>query len=123
MSPILDFVVLIRRAVLLDRLRLSSGPKQAVLVARGLGERTRCRSERSRRTLHRMISLVDRLWWGGPNCYRRVLLEVAMDRGAAGEIVQLGFRSSGTFGSGHAWLGAGLVSDGKSQPYDAIVSI
>ena len=93
------------------------------MVARRLGEQGRRRSERARRTLHRMISFVDRLWWGGPNCYRRVLLEVAMDRGAAAEVVQLGFRSSGDPGSGHAWLGEGLVSDGKQRPYDAIVSI
>jgi hypothetical protein len=118
-----DLVVLSRRMFLLERLRLNAGPKESVLAARRLGERSRCRSEQERRVLHGVISRVDRLWPGGPNCYRRVLFEIAMDRGAARESVQLGFRSDGGTGSGHAWIGDGIASDGKRQPYDAIVSI
>ena len=45
-----------------------------------------------------------------------------MDRGAAAELVQLGFHGSGKFGSGHAWLGAAAASD-DGRAYEAIVSI
>lgn len=118
-----DFVCVLRRTLFLERLRVSVGPKSAVSAARRLGQKSRWRSERDRHDLHRVISLVDRYWRGGPNCYRRVLIEVAMDRGAASEIVQFGFRSSGGMGSGHAWLGSEIGLDGSDEAYDAIVSI
>ncbi len=70
-----------------------------------------------------MIAIIDRLWRGGPNCYRRVLLEISMDAGAARDVVKMGFRSSGGQGSGHAWLGDAAAIDGRHKPYDAIVSI
>jgi hypothetical protein len=121
---VFDFAVLLRRASWLDRLRTAAGPRPAVLVARRMGEQRRIRSDRERRSLRGMIFFIDRRWRGGPNCYRRVLLEIAMDGGAAREIVQLGFRSGGGDGSGHAWLGPDIMMDGKSpSSYDAIVSI
>jgi len=118
-----DLVCLFRRVARLDRLRLSEGPRRAVEEARLLGHSCRGRLPRERRLLQRQISLIDRLWRKGPNCYRRVLLEISMDRGAADEIVRLGFRGAGGEGSGHAWLGGQIHPDGKPQPYDAIVSI
>jgi hypothetical protein len=52
------------------------------------------------------------------------LLEISMDAGAARELVQMGFRSGGGEGSGHAWLGPEIMMDGKTpSSYDAIVSI
>jgi hypothetical protein len=42
---------------------------------------------------------------GGPECYRRVLLEVAVDPAAAAEPVHIGLKKSGALKSGHAWLG------------------
>jgi hypothetical protein len=48
---------------------------------------------------------------GGENCYRRALVEIALDRGAAQEPVHFAFRSRGGHGSGHAWLG-GATDEG-----------
>ena len=107
----------------MERVRLSVGPRPAVLLARRMGEQRATRSRTERRALHRLVSIIDRCWRGGPNCYRRVLLEVAMDGGAAREAVKMGFRSTGGQGSGHAWLGDAVAIDGRNQPYDAIVSI
>ena len=119
----LCLLVRLRQVRALDRLRAEVGPRRAVELARRLGERARCRNERERAVLRRLIAIIDRRWKTGPNCYRRVLLEVAMDRGAAAELVQLGFQRSGEPGSGHAWLGSGLPSDDGSRSYDAIVAI
>jgi hypothetical protein len=94
-----------------------------VLLARDLGKNAKTRSVGDRRALVGMIAIIDRLWYGGPNCYRRVLLEIAMDAGAAREVVKMGFRSSGGQGSGHAWLGEAVAIEGRRQHYDAIVSI
>lgn len=123
MGWVWQLVVLLSRGRRLERLRLSCGPRIAVAEARRLGAACRGRSPSERLALRRLIGRVDRLWPRGPNCYRRVLLEVSLDRGAAEEIVQLGFRSAGGAGSGHAWLGPEVVPDDKPAPYDAIVSI
>jgi hypothetical protein len=115
-------LLFLRQAVILERLRVGAGPRPAVQFARRLGERRRRRSAVARKALQRAIAILDRRWPGGPNCYRRVLFEIGMDRGAAAELVQLGFQGSGEAGSGHAWLGEALASkDGRS--YEAIVSI
>ena len=118
-----SFVFFVRQALILERLRVGAGPRPAVQFARRLGERRRLRSAVARKALQRVIAIVDRRWPGGPNCYRRVLFEVGMDRGAATEMVQLGLQGSGETGSGHAWLGSGLASDDGGRSYDAIVSI
>jgi len=117
------FVLFLRHALKLERLRVISGPRPAVQFARRLGERRRTRSPSAREDLRRIIAWIDRRWTGGPNCYRRVLFEVGMDRGAAGELVQLGFQGSAQIGSGHAWLGAAPASDDGGRSYPAIVSI
>ena len=62
---------------------------------------------------------MDRRLFVQPNCYRRVLLEIALSREAAAERVMLGFRDAGRTGSGHAWL----ESDDPPEPYEAILSI
>lgn len=48
------------------------------------------------------FACVDAFASGGANCYRRVLLEAALDAGAAREDVVLGLNVGRT---GHAWLG------------------
>jgi len=119
----LAFLWFFRQALILERLRVGAGPRLAGQVARGLGERRSARSAAARHRLRHVIAIVDRWWAGGPNCYRRVLFEVGMDRGAAGEIVQLGFHQSGESGSGHAWLGSGMAADDGGRRYDAIVRL
>jgi len=113
----------LRQALILERLRVGAGPRPAVQFARRLGGRQRLRSAAARKALRHVIAIVDRWWPGGPNCYRRVLFEIGLDRGAAAEVVQLGFQGSGEIGSGHAWLGAALASDDGGRSYEAIVSI
>jgi len=41
----------------------------------------------------------------GGNCYRRALLELALDPTAAAEPLVFGLKQGGGSGSGHAWLG------------------
>jgi hypothetical protein len=43
---------------------------------------------------------------GGGNCFRRALLEMALDRGAAGDPLLMGFNVHGGRLAGHAWLPA-----------------
>jgi hypothetical protein len=68
--------------------------------------------------LQRAIAWVDACL--GANCFRRTLLETALDRGAAHEPVSLGF-SAGEKSplSGHAWLGA----EEQTRSYDFTVKL
>lgn len=85
------------------RRRGSPGHVIERLRARGLRERRR--SDASRARLVRAIALVDRAGPGGPNCLRRTLLRVALDRAAAEEPVVLGLNLRTEDGArGHAWV-------------------
>jgi len=107
----------------IERRRTSVGPKLAIEAARERGREARRRDDVARRDLRRLIRLVDRMVPGGPNCFRRVLLEIAIDPDAAAAPVGMGLRVSGS-GSGHAWIGAGVEMDEPgSPPYDAIISL
>jgi hypothetical protein len=64
-----------------------------------------------------LIRLVDRGFPGGGNCYRRALLEVALDPASALEPLHMAVREHGGPGSGHAWLGE--VPD-TNETYDAV---
>jgi hypothetical protein len=90
-------------AVERDRRRLGPGPLLAKVREAGRTSPTRKPAERRR--LQRLIRLVDRFVPGGGNCYRRSLLEMTLDRGAAAEPLRFGLREHGGAGSGHAWLG------------------
>lgn len=70
----------IRRA---ERLRLTRGPAEAVNLQRARGRRKRRRSAEGRRILRRAITSADARYLGGANCFRRVLVELALDAGAA----------------------------------------
>ncbi len=86
--------------------RVNEGPGHLVPRLRSRGQASRRRNEAERTTLRRAIGIADRLIPGGPNCYRRALLEIALDAGAAEEPLKFGLRSNGGTGSGHAWLGS-----------------
>lgn len=62
------------------------------------------RNDEQRERLQRVIRWVDARIPGGPNCYRRVLLETALDVSAASEQVIFGMRAGGKAKSGHVWL-------------------
>jgi hypothetical protein len=57
----------------------------------------------------------------GGNCYRRVLLEIALDPHAAAAPFYMGLDAGGAPMSGHAWLGSSAGGDRGS--YDAIISL
>lgn len=60
-----------------------------------------------------MIRWVDARMPTGPNCYRRVLLETALDAGAARETVIFGLRKGGSKGSGHAFFESESEREGE----------
>lgn len=65
--------------------------------------------------LRRVISWADRAMPGGPNCYRRVLLQMRIDAGAAEQRIHLGLMEGGGRASGHAWL----EGEDPGRRYDA----
>ena len=81
----------------------SLGPEIAVRSARRVGLTHRARTARERERLQRAIGLVDRMF--GANCYRRVLLDLVLDRQAAEEPVFFGLKSHAPDPPGHAWRG------------------
>jgi hypothetical protein len=100
--------------------RLSRGPLPLITELRARAQTAPRRPERRRARLRRLIAAVDRRMPGGANCYRRVLLETSLDRGAAEESVHIGLRAHGGLRSGHAWLG-----DNRDTPdrYDAEIAV
>lgn len=101
--------------------RRTEGPAPAVkkLRAHGRGQKRRSADERTR--LRRLIAIVDRVLPGEPNCYRRALLEMSLDAGAAEEPLHLGLKVPGGPRSGHAWLG--IAGASPSDAYDVQVDI
>ena len=81
------------------------GPKPLVQRMRARGRERTERAAPERARLRRAIGWLDARLPGGDNCYRRVLLEIALDRGAAGEPFRMGIDKRGGTRSGHAWLG------------------
>jgi len=91
----------------------------AVASARQRSRRRPARSSLARAQLRRAIAFVDSRFFREPNCVRRALLEMTLDRGAAREPLLAGFMAGGGPKSGHAWL----LSDPVSQRYDGVLSI
>src|SRR5450432_1479081 len=89
----------------IERARLLTGPGILLPRLRLRGRRAQTRSVAGRARLRRVIAAVDSLWPGKPNCYRRALVEIVLDGGAAMEPLHLGLRVPGGPRSGHAWLG------------------
>jgi hypothetical protein len=106
-------------SIRVELLRWLVGPQAAVESSRQLGRLCVTRSPGEREILRKAIRWVDRHWPAEPNCYRRILLEIALDRGASREKVIMGFRQGGGPGSGHAWL----ESDPPAAVYDALISL
>jgi len=96
------------------------GPRPLVGAARWLGRRATPRAPGERAWLQRAIAAIDRRLPGGERCYRRVLVEVALDPAAAAEPFVLGLDRSGQPRSGHAWLGG---RRGRAEPYEVEISL
>jgi hypothetical protein len=92
------------------------GPKPLLQRLRRRGRGCRERDPAARRRLRSAIAWLDARFPDQGNCYRRALLEVALDRGAAGEPFRMGFRLGEGALSGHAWL---ADRAGASESYDA----
>lgn len=100
----------------LERWRTTMAPASLLARLRARGHICPARDTIGRHRLQRAIRFVDRCFPSGPSCYRRALLEIALDAGAATEPLHLGLRSRGGPQSGHAWL----ASDrGSLERYDA----
>jgi hypothetical protein len=109
-------------SVEVKRRRLGPGPLVACL--RQKGRAAQRRTAEGRADLQRAIALVDRLLPGEPSCYRRVLLEIGLDAGAAEEPIHMGLRVPGGPRSGHAWLAGSPDAPSVDRvPYDVQVDI
>jgi hypothetical protein len=101
--------------------RLTSGPAPLVTRLRAVGRgRKHRRTAIERQCLKRAISWVDARFPDGGNCYRRALLEIALDCDAANERLFLGLRSDCRPMSGHAWLGS---TGSGGTDYEAVISL
>jgi hypothetical protein len=100
--------------------RRHDGPLSLTATFRCHGARTSVRTPEDRSRLRRIIGAVDARLPGGPNCYRRSLLEMFLDAGAAAEPLHLGLRAHGGPQSGHAWLGQ---FDVPAVPYEVQLDV
>ena len=98
--------------------RGTEGPACLVPRLRQRGSLRRRRNARGRARLQRLISAIDAGLPGSPSCYRRVLLEIYLDAGAAEEPLHMGLKVPGGPRSGHAWLGG---SPAAADAYDVQV--
>lgn len=115
-----DVVEVLAVAMLAEYRRVTMGPARLVLMQRARGRMRRERNGNERRRLRTIIGLVDRGFPSGGNCYRRALIELALDSGAAKEPLHFGLKAHGGPGSGHAWLGQD--ADEAAQ-YDAQIDM
>lgn len=103
----------------LEQARRWSGPPAALALARKRGSLSPPRlDQRSKQHVELAIRIVDRLL--GANCYRRVLLEVALDPANVVRSVHFGLDRDGGPGTGHVWLGSDASSEAR---YDAVFSL
>jgi len=84
--------------------RWAEGPAGLVERLRARGRREAGRTAPERRRLARVIYHLDRWLTPEPNCYRRSLVRIALDRDAAGEPVVFGLDLASAGPRGHAWV-------------------
>lgn len=100
--------------------RRCAGPKRCVAHFRGRGMKSVLRTPSERVALRNLIYAVDRLLPDGGNCYRRALIEIALDATSAAEPLHFGLVQHGGPKSGHAWLNTDRSRRGS---YDAEFTI
>jgi hypothetical protein len=102
------FVKDVVRAALLmrevERARWVEGPAPLLERLRARGMKAAPRSLREQRRLLGVVYRLDRLMNREPNCYRRSLVGVALDRDWAQEPVVLGLDLAASGPDGHAWV-------------------
>ncbi|MDB4936379.1 MAG: hypothetical protein JWP87_3351 [Labilithrix sp.] len=99
-----------------ERARRTCGPGPLAAEMRRLAQTAPRRDPLGRASLRATIASCDRALPRGAGCYRRALLEMALDAGAADEALVLGFRRHGI---GHAWVG----TEATEESFDWIVRI
>jgi hypothetical protein len=114
-STLVDAWRVLRLLPQIESLRRAQGPQQAISAVRLLGQKTAPRNEQSRRCLRRAIHWVDCSLADGGNCYRRALLEMALDGAAASQPFIMGFKTNPRHVAGHAWLSPATSS---AERYD-----
>lgn len=138
MKSAISFADLLRVVAMVPRVEIGRrfrGPSQLLPALRRRGARAAIRSATARVGLRRVIWFVDRLLTPrGGDCYRRALLEVALDPQAAAEPLMIGLRAGGRTRSGHVWLGSATTEAPAGVPgarlgaedpafYDCVVSV
>jgi hypothetical protein len=106
-------VVRLVRAV--DDRRKTDAPASAVAAMRAIGRNAKLRGPIGRARLRRAIGWVDALLPGGASCYRRILLEIALDAGAARETIIFGLDVGRT---GHV-----AFENREERPFDVSFAI
>lgn len=101
-ATLLEVVRVLQELPSVERARRRLGPRRLVALLRRRSQTQPRR--RSRVCLQRAIRWVDARLPGGGNCFRRALLEMALDRGAADEPMLFGFELRDDHLAGHAWL-------------------
>lgn len=93
------------------------GPRPIVDVLRTIGAFAPRRDPAARARLRRAIGAIDSRVWKKSGCYRRSLVEMALDRGAAAETLHIGLHADGS--EGHAWLD----SETRKENFDLEITI
>lgn len=88
-------------APIIECLRVLCSAQIAVSIARAINAWAGDHSDAG--NLAAAVAAVDRRMPGGPNCYRRALLMLALDSGASTKMLHMGLDVHGRF-QGHAWL-------------------
>jgi len=99
--------------------RRRSGPGPLLRKLRTVGKKAPHRDAAARARLRIAIAWADAHFPTGPNCYRRALLEIALDQTAAAEPIHMGIRIGGAGETGHAWLG----QEEEATSYDAVFTL
>lgn len=105
----------VRRVRDVDARRRHGTPERVLADLRRSGAATKERGPVGRARLRRAIGWVDAALPGGPNCYRRILLELSLDAGAARETVVFGLDVGST---GHV-----AFADREERAFDVAFSI
>jgi hypothetical protein len=96
----------------------AEGPAPLVARLRERGALAKPRNAEAQIRLRRAIFWIDRLVPGGGACYRRALLEIALDPDAARAPFRMGLCVADGKAAGHAWLG-----DADLERYDVNMTL
>lgn len=112
-----ELVAVLRVLPRVERLLGARSPEASIAGARAIGRTASARPRDARRSLRWAVAWVDAFAPGHSGCFRRTLLEVAADGGAAREPVLLGLDVGRT---GHAWLESAAA---EQRPYDVTFTL